>query len=53
MHCSEVKYVRIVYIMLYNDCINLPNKVTLVTLFRNLLDNLGYMDVWLQQTVGR
>ena len=38
--------------MLYNDCINFPNKVTWVTLLRDLLGNLGFMDVWLQQSVG-
>ena len=47
-----MKYVRIIYNMLYNDCINFPNKVTWVTLLRNLLGNLGFMDVWLQQSVG-
>ena len=52
LHCSEIKYVRIIYSMLYNDCINFPNKVTWVTLLRNLLGNLGFMDVWLQQSVG-
>ena len=40
LHCSEMKYVRIIYNMLYNDCINFPNKVTWVTLHRNLLGNL-------------
>ena len=52
LHCSEIKYVRIIYNMLYNDCINFPNKVTWVTLLRDLLGNLGFMDVWLQQSVG-
>ena len=52
LHCPEMKYVRIIYNMLYNDCINFPNKVTWVTLLRDLLGNLGFMDVWLQQSVG-
>ena len=47
-----MKYVRIIYNMLYNDCINFPNKVTWVRLLRNLLGYLGFMDVWLQQSVG-
>ena len=47
-----MKYVRIIYNMLYNDCINFPNKVTWVMLLRDLLGNLGFMDVWLQQSVG-
>ena len=38
--------------MLYNDCINFLNKVTWVTLLRDLLGNLGFMDGWLQQSVG-
>ena len=50
--CSKMKYVRIVYNMLHNDCINFPNKVTWVTLLRNSLDNIGFMDVWWQQSVG-
>ena len=52
LHCLEIKYVRIIYNMLYNDCINVPNKVTWITLLRNLLGNLDFMDVWLQQSVG-
>ena len=52
LHCSEMKYVRIIYNMLFNDCITFPNKVTWVTLLRDLLGNLGFMDVWLQQSVG-
>ena len=52
LHCSERKYVRIIYNMLYNYCINFPNKVTWVKLLRDLLGNLGFMDVWLQQSVG-
>ena len=47
-----MKYVRLIYNMLYNDCINFPNKVTWVTLLRDLLGNLSFMDVWLQQSVG-
>ena len=52
LHWLEMKYVRIINNMLYNDCINFPNKVTWVTLLRDLLGNLGFMDVWLQQSVG-
>ena len=47
-----MKYVRIIYNMLNNDCINFPNKVTWVILLRDLLGSLGFMDVWLQQSVG-
>ena len=47
-----MKYVRIIYNMLYNDCINFHNKVTWVTLLRTLLGNLGFMDVLVQQSVG-
>ena len=47
-----MRYNNIIYNMLYNDCINFPIKVTWVTLLRNLLGNLGFMDVWLQQSVG-
>ena len=37
---------------MHNDCINFPNKVTWVTLLRDLLGNLSFMVVWLQQSVG-
>ena len=47
-----MKYVRIIYNILYNDCINFPNKVTWVTLLRDLLGYLGFMAVWLQQSFG-
>ena len=52
LHCSEMKYVKIIYNMFYNDCINFPNKLTWVMLLRNLLGNLGFIDVWLQPSVG-
>ena len=52
LHCSEMKYVRIIYNMLYNDCINFPNKVIWVTLLRNLLGYLGFMEVWLRHSAG-
>ena len=45
-----MKYVRKIYNMLYNDCINFPSKVTWVMLLRDLFGNLGFMDVWLQQS---
>ena len=47
-----MKYVRIVDNMSYNDCINFYNKATWVTLLHDILGNLGFMDVWLQQSVG-
>ena len=47
-----MKYVRKIYNMLYNDCINFPNKIAWVTLLRDLLGHLGFVDVWLQQSVG-
>ena len=28
LHRSEMKYARIIYNMLYNDCVNFPKKVT-------------------------
>ena len=52
LHCTELKYVRIVYDLLYNDCTNLPNKVSWVTLLRDLLCNLGFMEAWVHQNVG-
>lgn len=52
VHCSETKYVKIVYDLLFNDCIISPNKVSWVTLLRDLLCNLGFMHVWQQQNVG-
>ena len=47
---KKAKYVRIVYNMLHNDGVNSPNKVKWVTMLRNSLGNIGFMDVWLQES---
>ena len=52
LRCHETKYVKIVYNVLYDDCLNQPNKLSWATLLRDLLSNLGFMDVWIQQNVG-
>ena len=46
----ETKYVKIVYNALYDDCLNHPNKLSWATLLRDLLSNLGFMDVWIHKT---
>ena len=43
---------KIVYVLLYNDCLNFPNKISWATLLRDLLGNLGFMEAWTQQNVG-
>ena len=52
LRCHETKYVKIVYNVLYDDCLNHPNKLPWATLLRDLLSNLGFMDVLIQQNVG-
>ena len=52
LRCHETKYLKIVYTVLYNDYLNHPKKLSWATLLRDLLSNLGFMDVWIQQNVG-
>ena len=46
MQCMETKYVMSVYNVLLNDCNINPNKVSWVSLLRDLLCNLGFMHEW-------
>ena len=50
--CQDTKYVKIVYDILLNDLNTYPNKVSWVKLIRNLLGELGFMEAWLNQSVG-
>ena len=43
---------KIKYNVLYNDSLNIPDKTSWVTLFRDLLSNLGFRHVLIQQNVG-
>ena len=43
---------KIVYDLLYNDCLNFPSQISWATLLRDLLGNLGFMEAWTQQNVG-
>ena len=52
LHCHKTKFVKIMYNVLYNDSLNIPNKISWVTLLRDLLSNLGFRHVWIQQNVG-
>ena len=52
LQCSDTKYMKIVYDLLYNDCLNFPSKISWATLLRDLLGNLGFMEAWTQQNVG-
>ena len=48
LHFHETKFVKI----MYNDSLNILNKTSWVTLFRDLLINLAFRHVWIQQNVG-
>ena len=52
LQCSDTKYMKTVYDLLYNDCLNFPSKISWATLLRDLLGNLGFMEAWTQQNVG-
>ena len=43
---------KIMYNVLYNDSLIIPNKASWVTLLRDLLSNLGFRHVWIEQNVG-
>ena len=49
---DNIKYVRIVYDALYRQIVTKPNKKSWVTSVRDLLQSLGFNDVWLFQGVG-
>lgn len=50
--CADKKYCKRVYDVLKLDAESYPNKVSWVTLLRNMLSIMGFHDVWLQQGVG-
>ena len=50
--CTNDKYVKIVYDILKKDSDMYPNKISWVTLFKNMLARLGFFEVWLAQGVG-
>jgi len=49
---NELKYCKLVYEVLNTDANSNPNKVSWVTLLKNLLSALGFYEVWLAQSVG-
>ena len=51
-YTNERKYIRKIYDILLTDLTLRPNKVNWVFLVRDLLSQLGFHYVWLQQGVG-
>lgn len=46
------KYIKMVYNVMLNDLVELPNKTNWASLVRHLLMSLGFYEVWLNQGVG-
>ena len=52
LHCDSIKYVKVVYNVMYRDLERLPNSKSWAKSVRDVLQSLGFYDVWLFQTVG-
>ena len=52
VHSVDVKYIRHTYNMLLDDTIQNPGKPNWVNSVKQLLERLGFGDVWLYQNVG-
>ena len=52
IECPAEKYVKIVYNKLYENLDRYPNKTSWTKSVKNILENLGFNDVWLHQGVG-
>ena len=52
LRTPEHKYTNLVYKLLLNDHDELPNKISWVSLVRQLLMSMGFNEVWLAQGVG-
>jgi hypothetical protein len=48
---NENKYIK-VYLMLKQDIIENPNRITWWLLLKDLLCTIGFYEVWLNQTLG-
>ena len=52
IECPFEKYIKIVYNKLYENLDRYPNKKSWAKSVKNILENLGFNDVWLHQGVG-
>lgn len=50
--CQNTKYIKCIYNLMLDDSERYPNKVNWVVLIKNMLSELGFHEVWLQQGVG-
>ena len=49
---QDTKYIKQLYNFMLQDVVAHPNKVNWAVLVRNLLSELGFYEVWVQQGVG-
>lgn len=49
---EDTKFIKCVYKMMLNDAEDHPTKINWAILVRNLLSELGFYEVWVQQGVG-
>lgn len=52
LECEETRYIKFAYKMMLADMENKPNIVNWASNVKNLLSNLGFYEVWLNQNVG-
>ena len=52
MTSQDTKYIKHVYNFMLQDVEAHPNKVNWAVLVRNLLAELGFYEIWVQQGVG-
>ena len=49
---EDVKYIKLVYNMMFEDLELNPKKTNWASLLRHLLFSMGFNEVWIQQRVG-
>ena len=52
LRCYQIKYVKIVYNVLYNDCLNHQKQIILGYTPSRFVKQPWLYEVWIQQTVG-
>ena len=52
LQCDDIKYVKAIYTILYRDLERLPNCNSWTKRVKDILQSLGFYDVWLFQSVG-
>lgn len=49
---EDCKYIKLIYQLMLNDIESIPNTVNWASLLRNMLSEVGFYEVWVQQGVG-